>query len=93
MNDTDAPAPNVLEALKLRAAAGALLGYLVISVLVAAGFAVAWALLGADRAFQPGSWDTSTIWNLTAVVLGLTSAVAGGWVCTKVAKYAAGPWM
>ena len=75
----------------LRTVGAVILGYLVMAFLVFALFTSAYAMLGADGAFRPGSYDVSAAWILVSVVVGLVAALAGGWVARKIARSWQGP--
>jgi len=60
----------------LRNFGGAVLGYVVMFAGVVVLMSVFWVAVGADGAFQPGSWQVSGTWNLGSIVIGL---VAGDW--------------
>ncbi|MDH3734767.1 MAG: hypothetical protein OEU54_14665 [Gemmatimonadota bacterium] len=62
----------------------AVLGYVAMFAAVFGGMTVAWTIVGADGAFQPGSWDHSMLWAVVSVVVGLVAAVLGGIVCARV---------
>lgn len=77
----------------LRNIGGAVLGWIVMFgcvVILMAGF---WMMMGADGAFQAGSWEVSGAWNLGSIVISLIAAVAGGVVCAKVSADKRGVWM
>jgi hypothetical protein len=69
-----------------RTIAGVILGYLVIAGLVFASLTGAYAVLGADRAFRPGTYNVSTLWIAVMFTLGLGAALAGGYVCARIAR-------
>lgn len=69
----------------LRNVGGAVLGWVVMVGAIFLLFAVLWMALGADGAFEPGSWEVSGTWQAGSIVAGLLAAVAGGLVCTWVA--------
>jgi len=60
-------------------------GYAVTFVLIFATFTAAYLAMGADRAFQPGSYEVSCLWLTVSFTLGLIASVAGGYVCAAVA--------
>ena len=62
----------------------AVLGYVAMFAAVFGGMTVAWVIVGADGAFQPGSWDHSMLWAIVSIVVGLAAAVIGGRVCARV---------
>jgi len=69
-------------------------GYIVMFCVVFLTFSGAYLALGPDRAFLPGSYDASILWNVLSVVLGFAAAVIGGMVCMMIAKDARGPkWL
>ena len=71
-----------------------IIGYIVMFCVVFLVFTGAYFALGADRAFLPGSFDASMLWNVLSVVLGFAAAVIGGMVCLAIAKDARGPkWL
>ena len=69
-------------------------GYIVMFCVLFAVFSGAYFAIGAERAFLPGSYDASMLWNVLSVVLGLAAAVIGGMVCMTIAKDPRGPkWL
>ena len=74
-----------------RAIGGAVLGYIVMFVIVFCGLTLAWMLLGADGAFQPGGFDVSMTWISVSIVVAIIAALAGGKVARLVAKAPLGP--
>ena len=66
-------------------------GYVVIFCVVFLTFSGAYLALGPDRAFQPGSYEVSMLWNVLSVVLGFVAAVIGGMICAMIAKDSRGP--
>lgn len=75
----------------LRSALGVIAGYLTMALFVMATFSGVYLALGADRAFEPGTYEVSTLWLLTSFVLGSTAAILGGIVCTLVAPGSRAP--
>ena len=57
------------------------LGYIVMAILVFATFSAAYLAMGADRAFEPGSYEVSPLWLVTSFALAFLAAVVGGLVC------------
>ncbi|MCY3612023.1 MAG: hypothetical protein OXH51_10860 [Gemmatimonadetes bacterium] len=77
----------------LRNIGGAVLGWVVMFgcvVILMAGF---WMMLGADGAFQAGSWEVSGAWNFGTIVINLIAAIVGGLVCARVSADKRGVWM
>jgi hypothetical protein len=68
-----------------------IVGYIVMFCVVFLVFTGAYFSIGAERAFQPGSFDASMLWNVLSVVLGFGAAVIGGMVCAAIAKNPRGP--
>ena len=60
-------------------------GYLVMFLTIFVAFSVVWMALGADGSFAPGTWDVSSAWVVTSIILGIVAAVVGGWTCAKLA--------
>jgi uncharacterized membrane protein len=70
----------------LKAVLGVVGGYVVMSVLVFASFSLAYLLMGADRAFRPGTHDVTPLWLIVSFVFSFIAAVVGGWVCATIAR-------
>jgi hypothetical protein len=64
---------------------GVVLGYLMMVAFVFLSFSIAYRIMGADRAFQPGVYDVTNLWIITSFMLGLAGAILGGYVCETVA--------
>jgi hypothetical protein len=69
-----------------RTIAGVVVGYIVMALVVFAVFSVAYLGMGADRAFQPGSYAPSGLWIVVSLIVGFGAAAAGGWVCASIAR-------
>jgi len=69
-----------------RIVGGVIAGYLTMFLGVFVLFSLAWMALGAEGAFQTGSWDVSAAWIGLSIVIGFLAAVAGGYVCGVIAK-------
>lgn len=65
---------------------GALGGYVVYFFLVFLLFTGLSVVLGPDRLFRPGNYDPSMMWVIGALVIGLISAVTGGYVAAVIGK-------
>ena len=70
----------------LRQIGATVAGYIVMAVAVFVSFTLAYLALGADGAFQPGTYEVSVLWVATAVLLGLLAAVVGGLVCSAISR-------
>ena len=68
-----------------------LLGYIAMVIVVFCGMSLAWLALGADGAFQPGTYDVTTTWILVSLAIGMFAAVGGGWIARLVTESARGP--
>ncbi|HND53469.1 MAG TPA: DUF1549 domain-containing protein, partial [Pirellulaceae bacterium] len=69
----------------LRAIAAVVAGYFSIVLVLFPSFTAIYLTIGADGAFQPGKYEISTLWYLCAIVVNGLGAIAGGWVCAKIA--------
>ena len=61
-------------------------GYVVMVIVVFCLSSAAWLALGADGAFQPGTFDPSAIWIAVNIIVGLVAGIGGGWVAAIVAR-------
>lgn len=68
-----------------------LLGYIAMVIVVFCGMSLAWLALGADGAFEPGTYDVSATWILVSCAIALFAAVGGGWLARLVTQNARGP--
>jgi asparagine N-glycosylation enzyme membrane subunit Stt3 len=68
----------------MRAVGAVIGGYVVIFLVVFLSFTALYTILGADGAFEPGTYEVSTVWLIGSFLLGLTAAVAGGYVCASI---------
>jgi len=66
--------------------AGVVLGYLAMAIAVFASLSGAFFAVGADRAFQPGSWEVSNLWLGIWFVATVACALLGGVVSRKVGE-------
>ena len=70
----------------LRLIGGVLLGYVALFAVVFFGLTTVYFVLGADRAFEPGSYDVSLIWIACHFMVALFAAVVGGIVAAAVSR-------
>jgi hypothetical protein len=70
----------------LRTVGIAILGYIIVAGLVFLSFSVAYWIMGADGAFQPGTYHITMGWIATTVVLGFAAAMVGGLVVARMGK-------
>lgn len=74
-----------------RAFASVILGYVVMAAMVFATFSIAYVVLGADRSYQPGTYDVTTLWIVVSLVLSIAAAVVGGLTAGAIARSAGPP--
>lgn len=72
----------------LRAAAGLVVGYLVLAGMAVILMGLAWLATGPGFAFRGGTPETSTGWSLMSVGLGLVCAGFGGRVAARFSPHA-----
>jgi hypothetical protein len=70
----------------LRAIGAVLAGYAVMFVLVFLTFSGLYLALGADGAFEPGTYDVSSLWLVSSTILDVVAALAGGLTCALIAR-------
>jgi hypothetical protein len=70
----------------LRKIAAVIVGYLVMFVVVFVCLTTAYLALGADRAFQPGSYEVTGLWLVVWFIVSVGAALAGGKVCALIGK-------
>lgn len=70
----------------VRAIGGVVVGYVVMALLIFLTFSVAYLGMGANRAFNPGSFDPSLFWIVISFFLGFLAALVGGYTCATIAK-------
>ena len=68
----------------LKAVLAVVAGYLTMVVAVAMLSFGLFLLLGPDRAFQPGTYEVSTIWVIACFAASLLAAVVGGFLCSRI---------
>ena len=70
----------------VRAIVGVVVGYVVMALLIFLMFSVAYIAMGANRAFNPGSFDPTLFWIVISFFLGFVAALVGGYTCATIAK-------
>src|SRR5512133_2349680 len=70
----------------LRATGAVLAGYAVMFLSVFLTFSGLYLTIGADGAFEPGTYDVSVLWLVCSTVLNIVAALAGGLVCALIAR-------
>ena len=74
-----------------RAILSVVVGYVTMFAAIFLAFSGLYLLLGQDLSFQPGSYEPSVLWTVASFVLGVLSAILGGYVCARVARTATPP--
>ncbi|MGD8727635.1 MAG: hypothetical protein PVH40_08320 [Gemmatimonadales bacterium] len=69
-----------------RAIASVIVGYVVMALIVFLTFSLAYLAMGADGAYEPGTYDVSILWIVCAFVLSFIAALVGGYVAAAIAK-------
>jgi hypothetical protein len=64
---------------------GVVLGYVAMFVVVFLSLSTAYMAMGADRAFQPGSYEVTGNWLAVMFVVSIVAALFGGFVCATLA--------
>ena len=72
---------------------GVIVSYLVMMVIVFVTFSIVYLAMGADRAFKPGSYESSNVWLAVSFILGAIAAVIGGVFCRLIAQGMTAVWV
>lgn len=65
-------------------------GYIVMLLIVIGGLTAAYLAMGADRAFEPGNYEITTLWVAVWIIDTIAAALLGGIVCAKISKHRKG---
>jgi uncharacterized membrane protein len=65
---------------------GVIIGYIVMAIVAFAICTCAYLGLGVEGAFQPESYDISTIWIVVLIAVALVGGIIGGLVCAAISK-------
>ena len=65
---------------------GVVLGYVAMFAFVFITFTILYFILGADGAFESGTYEVSIIWIIISFILGLVAALLGGYLCVLISK-------
>jgi hypothetical protein len=68
-----------------RAIASVVGGYVVMALIVFGTFTVAYLLMGADHAYQTGTYNVSLLWIVVSIAFSAVAAVAGGRIAVAIA--------
>lgn len=63
---------------------GVILGYVLTGVFIFMTFSAFYLAIGADKAYNPGTFNVSILWIVVSSILGLVAAILGGYVCRRV---------
>lgn len=64
---------------------GVIGGYVAMVIFIFLSFSVVYLSIGADLAYNPGTYDVSMLWIAVSTVLGFIAAVIGGYLCKLIA--------
>lgn len=67
---------------------GVVVGYVAMFVMISAAFTGEYLLVGADYAFKPRTFEASTQWIATGLIVNLIISIIGGLICGAIAKSA-----
>jgi hypothetical protein len=70
----------------IRSVLGVIVGYISLFVVLFCLLTAAYLGMGADRAFQPGSFRPSILWDAVEIVVGLAAAAIAGFICIAIAR-------
>jgi hypothetical protein len=70
----------------LKSIIGVIVGYLVIMLVAFAAYTAAYLGLGAERAFEPGSYALSGVWIGLVIAITLITGLLGGLTCAAISK-------
>ena len=70
----------------LRSIAAVIVSYATMFVFFFAAFTGCYIALGADRVFQPDSYEVSMLWIVLALVLSLLGSILGGYICAVISR-------
>ena len=75
----------------LRNIGGVILGYVIFALTIFLTFSAAYLLMGTSLAFEPGTYEPSTLWLVTSFVLGVAATILAGYVCAMIARGSRAP--
>ncbi|MEY2579344.1 MAG: hypothetical protein QOI49_2168 [Verrucomicrobiota bacterium] len=70
----------------LRSIVGVVVGYLVMFFVAFCAYTAAYLGLGAERAFEPGTYALSGIWIGLVIAITLVAGLVGGLTCAAISK-------
>ena len=69
----------------IRSVLGVIVAYIAMFVVLFCVLTGAYLAMGPERAFQPGSFRPSILWDAVEIVVGLAAAACGGFICIAIA--------
>jgi len=70
----------------MRAALGVIVSFVTMSMFVLALSLAPWFALGQDTVLEPGSFESTALFNAYAIALGILGAVFAGWLCVMIGR-------
>ena len=70
----------------LKKALAVIAGYVVMLVVIFVSLTGLYLSMGADRAFEPGTYEVSALWLALSLTLSLVAAILGGFVCARIGQ-------
>ena len=70
----------------VRGILGVVAGYVAMALLIFLMFSIAYLAMGANRAFNPGSFDPTLFWIVISFFLSFVAALVGGYTCAAIAR-------
>ncbi len=70
----------------IRKVLGVIVGYIAMVVFIFMTFSAFYLAIGANGAYNPGTYDVSILWIAVSSLLGLVAAVIGGYICARISN-------
>ena len=70
----------------LKSIVAIVVSYVVMALFFVAVFNIGYLALGADRVFQPDSYEVSTLWLVLGVLFPLLGSLLAGYLCAAISK-------
>lgn len=74
----------------LRNVLAVIASYAVIFLIVAGGLTAAYFAIGAEKAFEPGTYDVTTMWIIVWAIVSIVASIVAGVMCSKISKASKG---
>lgn len=55
-------------------------------VLIFLTFSGAYMVIGMERTYLPGTYETGSLWNMVSLILGALAAGMAGWMCFRISR-------